>query len=105
MQTYQFTIPAQSNTRSLFLDKIALEFGGFTAWAGIGSWYEQASHGPHVTTGHVVTEEILIVQVTTDEWDILRERVIVYLRNEGEQAAYFGHVGDHKVITLNPKED
>ena len=96
MRTWQFTIPHSSTIlRTEFLDKIGREFDGYTVLPGLGAWSVPGD------LLRIDQEPILVVQVTTNEGGILKERVCAYLRNIGEQAAYFGLVGEHDIITLD----
>ena len=95
MKTYQFTTPHGSELHEeLFLDSLSKEFGGCISSVKVGRWT------PPGALDTVENELILTVQVSTDEGDILKERVCAYLRNVGERSGYWGHIGEHEVINL-----
>ncbi len=96
MKTYQFTLPHKADlTENLFLDRLSLEFKGNIVGAHLGRWT------PPDALDTVEQEPIVVVQVSTDEGGILKERVFAYLRNIGERAVYFGHIGEHQIMNLN----
>jgi len=89
--TYQFVLPEKIVSQE-FLEDLAYAHGGFTSWKAEDVWVDG--------TRHTVGEAVRVFQVSTVDYAELIYRVRQQAENAGEQALYFGQVGEHRVIDL-----
>ena len=91
MKTYQFTVPVHK-ANAAFDVVLAHKFGGFTVTQGLGAWVDDEKV--------LITERVLVYQVTTEDREDLESLVLGFLTEQGEQVGYFGVIGDHELIHL-----